>query len=120
MARLGQGARDHESGQAAVQYALLIAIVAIGLAVVLILFGSSVARTYDRVANRVGNAEHSGGASVFPPAYRGGGGGGGGLGGGSSGGATGDSTDTGSTGCSGGAGEAGQGGGGNCAGGGGP
>ena len=73
-AAVGRGDR----GQAS-EYAVLLALVAAGLLVALLLFGTSVGRTYGRVANSVGNPGQtqetgvvSGGGGVSQPAAGGG------------------------------------------------
>ena len=74
MLRFRAGMRRGDRGQAS-EYALLLALVAAGLLVALLLFGTSVGRTYGRVANSVGNAGQtqetgvvSGGGGVSQPA----------------------------------------------------
>jgi len=49
--------RNLESGQATAEYALLLALVAAGLLVALLLFRTSIGASYGRVANRVRNPE---------------------------------------------------------------
>ena len=55
-----------ESGQATAEYALLLALVAAGLLVALLLFGTTIGQSYGRVSNRVndaGGAQETGAAS---------------------------------------------------------
>jgi Flp pilus assembly pilin Flp len=49
--------RNPDSGQATAEYALLLALVAAGLLVALLLFRTSIGGSYGRVVNRVGNPE---------------------------------------------------------------
>lgn len=60
-AAVGRGDR----GQAS-EYAVLLALVAAGLLVALLLFGTSVGRTYGRVANSVGNPGQTQETGVVP------------------------------------------------------
>jgi Flp pilus assembly pilin Flp len=55
-----------ESAQATAEYALLLALVAAGLLVALLLFGTTIGQSYGRVSNRVndpGGAKETGAAS---------------------------------------------------------
>lgn len=74
MLRFRAAVRRGDRGQAS-EYAVLLALVAAGLLVALLLFGTSVGRTYGRVANSVANPGQtqetgvvSGGGGVSQPA----------------------------------------------------
>ena len=76
-----------ESGQATAEYALLLALVAAGLLVALLLFGTTLGQSYGRVSNRVsdpGGARETGaaagGGTADLPASQGGDQGSGGMG----------------------------------------
>jgi Flp pilus assembly pilin Flp len=76
--RFRAAVRRGDCGQAS-EYAVLLALVAAGLLVALLLFGTSVGRTYGRVANSVGNPGQiqetgavSGGGGASQPAGGGG------------------------------------------------
>jgi len=49
-------ASDRESGQAVIEYALVLALVAAGLLIALLLLRSSIGGAYDRVSRRVGSS----------------------------------------------------------------
>lgn len=57
MQRSRSAVRNPDSGQATAEYALLLALVAAGLLVALLLFRTSIGGSYGRVVNRVGNPE---------------------------------------------------------------
>jgi Flp pilus assembly pilin Flp len=67
--------RNHDSGQATAEYALLLALVAAGLLVALLLFRTSIGGSYGRVVDRVGNpggAQETGAMPAGPGAGAGG------------------------------------------------
>ena len=54
MQRSRSAVRNHDCGQATAEYALLLALVAAGLLVALLLFRTSIGGSYGRVVNQVG------------------------------------------------------------------
>ena len=57
MQRSRSAVRNHDRGQATAEYALLLALVAAGLLVALLLFRTSIGGSYGQVVNQVGNPE---------------------------------------------------------------
>ena len=75
MQRSRSAVRNPDSGQATAEYALLLALVAAGLLVALLLFRTSIGGSYGRVVNRVGNPEGAQETGAMPAGTGVGGGG---------------------------------------------